>query len=165
MTEVKEIWTEMWNFPTYEISNLGNVRRAKTERPVKVRVDGNTYNMVCIFYNKKKYTKRLGKLVWQSFNKCDCKETIDHLDRNRTNDTLGNLRCVSQEINNTNRDKSTQKNRYNLTPEIKALIYRKYTAGEWSTWDIMKKYGIPLSYIGTTLTRGSWRKYGEDENL
>lgn len=165
MTEVKEIWTEMWDFPTYEISTLGNVRWAKKARPVKIRVDGHRYNMVSVSYHNKKYTKRLGKLVWQSFNKCECKESIDHIDRNSTNDALGNLRCVPMEVNYGNRSKGTPRNRYNLTPEIKALIYRNYRDGVWSTWDIMKTYGIPLNYLYTTLNRGSWRKYGEDENL
>jgi hypothetical protein len=165
MTEVKEIWTEMWNFPTYEISTLGNVRRAKNERPVKVRVDGNAYNMVSIFYNKKAYTKRLGKLVWQSFNKCDCNESIDHIDRVRTNDTLGNLRCVPMDVNYANREKGIHRNKYNLTPEMKGLIYRNYRDGIWSTWDIMKEYGMPLNYIRTTMLRGSWKKFAGDENI
>ena len=165
MNNQNEIWTEMWNFPTYEISNLGNVRREKTKRPVKVRVDGNQYNMVSLFYNKKKYTKRLGKVVWQSFNKCDCDLSIDHLNRVRVDDTLGNLRCVSMEINYDNREKGTHRNKYNLTPEIKALIYRNYRDGIWSTWDIMLEYGIPLNYARTTMLRGSWKKYDDNENL
>lgn len=165
MNNQNEIWTEMWNFPTYEISNLGNVRREKTKRPLKVRVDGNKYNMVSLFYNGRKYTKRVGKLVWQSFNNCDCNLTIDHINRVSVDDTLGNLRCVSMEINNENREKRTGRNKYNLTPEIKAIIYRNYRDGIWSTWDIMLQYGIPLNYARTTMLRGSWRKYGNDENL
>ena len=51
---------------------------------------GNGYNVVCIFYNKKKYTKRLGKVIWQSFNECDCVKTIDHIDRNRANNNYQN---------------------------------------------------------------------------
>jgi hypothetical protein len=160
-----EIWTEMWNFPNYEVSNLGRVRRAKNGKLVKIRKDGNDYNFVCLFYNKKKYTKRLGKLIWQSFNKCDCNQTIDHLDRKKMNDNLGNLRCISMEDNYKNRITKKNRNKYNLTPEIKALIYRNHRDGVWTNWSIMKKYGMPLNYVRTTMIRGSWKKYGEDENL
>ena len=56
----KENWVEMWDFPTYEISSLGNVRRTESKRPLKIRGDGNGYNVVCIFYLGRKYTKRVG---------------------------------------------------------------------------------------------------------
>jgi hypothetical protein len=160
-----EIWTEMWDYPNYEVSNLGRVRRAKNEKVIKQRQDGNEYKMVSLWSGKKKYTKRVGRLIWQSFNKCDCKETIDHINRDRGDDSLGNLRCITSEEQYKNKSKITEKNKYNLTPEIKALIQRKYTAGEWTTWQIMKMYGIPLNYVRTTMVRGSWEKYANDETL
>ena len=45
MTEVKEVWVEMWEFPKYEISNLGNVRNAKTEKKLAIRQDGKEYKL------------------------------------------------------------------------------------------------------------------------
>jgi hypothetical protein len=163
--ETNEIWTDMWGFPNYEISSEGNVRNKKTEKVISQRQDGNEYKLISIFYNKKKYTKRVGRLVWQSFNKCECKETIDHLDRNKGNNNLGNLRCVSMKENFTNLGSKQKVNKYNLTPEIKAEIYRNYHAGNITSWGIMKQYGIPMNYIRTTLQRNSWAKYGTDENL
>ena len=160
-----EVWTTMWGFPNYEISNFGNIRNLKTQRLIKQKNDGNNYELVSIYYNKKKYTKRVGRAVWQSFNMCDCKETIDHIDRNKTNNTLQNLRCVTAKENYNNLGSKKKENKYNLTPELKALIHRNFKAGIWSTWDIMKKYGIPVKYTKTTMDRNSWAKYGEDENL
>ena len=72
----KENWVEMWDFPTYEISSLGNVRRTESKRPLKIRGDGNGYNVVCIFYLGRKYTKRVGRYVWQSFNQQFCTKTV-----------------------------------------------------------------------------------------
>ena len=160
-----EIWIEMWGFPNYEISTTGKVRRLKNEKVIKQRSDGNSYKMISIFFQGKKYTKRVARLVWQSFNKCNCEQTIDHIDRDKGNDTLGNLRCVSMSENYQNVGSKQKTNKYNLTPEIKALIYRNYHKGLWTTWDIMKKYGMPLNYIRTTMVRDSWKKYGDNEEL
>ena len=157
-----EKWVEMWEFPTYEISNLGNVRRAKNERPLKVRQDGHEYMLVSLFYQGRKYTKRLARLVWQSFNLCECRDTIDHLDGNRGNDNLGNLRCISMEENFKNRKFVPKTNKYNLTNQIKGLIHNNCIAGLWSSWAVMKKYGIPINYVRTVMKRKTWEKYGEE---
>ena len=152
----KENWVEMWGYPTYEVSNLGRVRRASTERLLKIREDGNGYNVVCIFYNKKKYTKRLGKVIWQSFNECDCVKTID---------MLANLRCVSMYKNFKNRVGKKRENKYNLTPELKALIYTNYTNGIWSSWYVRQNYGLPINYTKTVMKRNSWEKFVNNEGL
>jgi hypothetical protein len=162
MTEVKEVWVEMWEFPKYEISNLGNVRNAKTEKKLAIRQDGKEYRMVSIF-DKKVHTKRVGRYVWQSFNKCSCKDTIDHINRDAGDDNLGNLRCVPMEFNNRNRKNCEYSNKYNLTPEIKKEIITGVKNGTHTTWTIMKKYHIPLNYIGTVIRRGSWEKYLDNE--
>ena len=161
----KEIWVEMWDYPTYEVSNLGRVRRAKTERLLTIREDGNGYNVVCIFYNKKKHTKRLGKVIWQSFNECDCAKTIDHIDRNKSNDRLDNLRCVTMFRNYKNRVGKKRENKYNLTPELKALIHTNFTNGTWSSWYVRQEYGIPINYTKTTMKRNSWEKFVNNEGL
>lgn len=162
MTEVKEIWVEMWEFPKYEISNLGNVRNAKTEKQLAVRQDGKEYRMVCI-WDKKSHTKRVGRYVWQSFNECDCKETIDHINRDAGDDRLENLRCVPMADNNRNRKNCKYNNKYNLSPQTKKEIITGITNETETTWTIMKKYGIPLNYIGTVIRRGSWLKYLDNE--
>ena len=162
MTEVKEVWVEMWEFPKYEISNLGNVRNVKTEKKLAIRQDGKEYRMVSIF-DKKVHTKRVGRYVWQSFNKCSCKETIDHINRDAGDDNLGNLRCVPMEFNNRNRKNCEYSNKYNLTPEIKKEIITGVKNGTHTTWTIMKKWDIPLNYIGTVIRRGSWEKYLDNE--
>lgn len=163
--EIKEIWVEMWDYPNYEVSNLGRVRRAKNQRVLKIRKDGNHYNMVCIYYNGKKYNKRLGRSIWQSFNKCDCKYTVDHINRVKDDDRLENLRCITMEEQYKNKSKLEKKNKYNLSPKIKAMIQRKWNNKEWTSWEIMKKFELPINYVKTTMSRGSWQKFANDENL
>ena len=127
------------------------------------------------FFDKKVATKRVGRLIWQSFNKCNCYETIEHINQKSNDDRLENLECVSMEQNIKNRNKIPRgQNKYNLTPEIKAHIQLgmqnkilndncvKKLTPSYSTWDVMKKYGIPLNYISQVFWRGSWKKYLND---
>jgi hypothetical protein len=157
--ETKEIWVEMWDFPTYEVSNTGKVRNAKTGRELKVKSDGENYRVVSLWYQGKKYTKRTARLVWNSFNQQYCSKTVDHIDRNGSNDNINNLRCVSMKENRNNREKITTRNKYNLTPELKGHICREIISGRETTWTIMKKYGIPTKYTQTMMKRGTWNKY------
>lgn len=154
-----ELWVESYDFPLYEVSNYGRVRNAKTEQILKLRQDGKEYRMVSIYHNKKKYTVRVGRMIWQGFNKCHCKETIDHIDRDRGNDKITNLRCIPKEEQYKNKSKFYIKNKYALTDKDKKTIQEKFDAGEWTTWEIMKRYNIPINYVQTTMKRKSWKKY------
>jgi hypothetical protein len=159
MENQDEIWIEMFDFPNYEISNIGNVRNAKTEKKLKVRQDGREYRTVSLFYNKKKYSKRVGRYVWMSFNRQFCSATIDHFNGEAGDDRLENLRCISMEENRAARKKYKKTNKYNLTKQDKGFIHSSITNGSETTWTIMKKYGVPLNYLQTTIKRGRWEKY------
>jgi hypothetical protein len=164
MKSEQEKWIEAYEFSNYEVSNFGRIRNSKTEKVLKQRQDGKEYKMVSIYNHKKKYTVRVARLIWQSFNNCKCKDTIDHIDRDRGNDFLKNLRCIPYKEQYLNKSKYYIKNKYNLTKSDKKLIQEKYDAGLWSTWDIMKFYDIPINYVQTTMKRGSWKKYLSDES-
>jgi len=157
MENQMERWVEMWNFPNYEVSNFGRVRNGKTEKVLKLTNDASHYNMVRLFYNKKKYTKRLGRLIWNSFNMCECENTIDHIDMNKANDNLGNLRCITLEEQYKNIP-TKRENPYNLTPQLKGQIQQEFDTGS-NYHQISRRYNIPYNYIRATMIRGSWRKY------
>lgn len=159
MKSQNEIWVEMWEFPNYEISNTGKIRNIKTGRELKIKSNGSDYRIVSLWYEGRKYTKRVARLVWSSFNQQYCKQTIDHIDRDGSNDHITNLRCVSMKENRSNRDNPKTRNKYNLTPELKGLICESIRSGKETSWTIMKKFGIPTKYIQTMMKRGTWNKY------
>lgn len=155
----QEKWVEMWDYPQYEISNLGNVRNAKSEKKLSIRIDGNGYRVVSLWVNKKVHTKRVGRFVWMSFNKQFCKATVDHKNDNRLDDRIDNLQCISMKENIKKRAFVPKGNKYNISDEDKRRYQTEYLKGFLSSWDIHKLTKAPLNYIKQSLNRGTWNKY------
>lgn len=153
-------WKQCYDFPNYEVSETGKMRRQLNGREIAIAIDSRGYSVVRIWYNKKKYTKRIAKLIWQTFNDCACGMTIDHIDRNKQNNNLSNLRCISHSENSRNRT-IYGKNVYNLNQEKKKEILHKLKEGA-SLKSIWIDYGIPTNYMGMVLQRGSWEKLTND---
>ena len=165
MTETKknEIWVEMWEYPNYEISNLGRVRNAKTEKLLSCKVDANGYRMVSLWKDGKVHTKRVGRYTWMSHNNCFCKATIDHINEVKSDDRLENLQCISLKENYAKRKPIPKGNKYNLTPEDKKRYATGVRDGVLNAWDIHKQSKVPLNYIKLTLKRGTWNKFIDNE--
>lgn len=162
MEDNKEIWVEARRHENYEVSNHGRIRRKLNEKVLLQQVSEREYSMVTIHTAGKKSTRRISKLIWESFNRCECKETVDHIDRNKSNNTLGNLRCISHSENNKNRAIYKDKNKYNLNDQIKTEIVNKVHSKEMTIYKVWKHYGIPTNYLTTVIQRGTWNKFLND---
>lgn len=92
---------------SYYISNLGNVKSVhkinKTEKLLKPWVHKSGYHLVEIGHK----TCRVAKIVGETFlaNPESLSHTIDHIDRNRGNDNITNLRWASksEQVQNSSR--------------------------------------------------------------
>jgi hypothetical protein len=155
----QEEWKPILNHENYEISNEGNIRRKSTGTPVKQALDDREYYSIMLWTNKKQYKKRVHRLIWNSFNDCECKQTVDHINQDKHDNRLENLRCISNRDNAKNRGTISNKtNKYNLTPELKRSLVIRYKAGELTSYQIYKEYGIPSNYFFECLKRGRWEK-------
>lgn len=154
----KEIWVDARRHENYEISNLGQIRRKKTGKILKTRPGTNKYIMVTLWTNGKKYTRNIARIVWESFNDCACGLTIDHIDRNKANNTLSNLRCITMDENRKNRTIYRMKNKYNLDDDKKRNIITNLLTGQWTTYRASKETGIPTNYLDIVVKRGTWNK-------
>ena len=101
-----EEWKQILHYPKYEVSNYGFVRslRFGKSKLLKIQVDGNGYRWVGLYnYGCKK--KKLSRLVAEAFiPNPENLRTVDHIDRDRANDYVSNLRWASDKTQYENRN-------------------------------------------------------------
>lgn len=162
-------WKLIEDFPNYEVSNTGLVRNIKREKILSQQtLEPNymrTYQIVSLWKDNKNKKKKVHKLVWETFNECECKQTINHIDENKRNNNLNNLECISDQDNKLKSKTKSNRNIYKLSNETKRDIMIDVKDNGLTTWGIMKKYGLPTNYIHMVIKRGSWDKYYEQPKV
>ena len=87
-----EEWRTVHGFPKYEVSNKGRIRNLNSGRFIKPSIDKRGYEYVCLRKDGISHTRRLHRMVAETFMSDDCKELdVTHRDGNRSNNNLGNL--------------------------------------------------------------------------
>ena len=90
-------------FEKYSISNVGNVKNNKTGRIVKQQLEKDGYYVVVLITNKCSKNLRIHRLVAQSFIQNPLnKDCVDHIDNNKINNNVENLRWVTKGENSMN---------------------------------------------------------------
>ena len=103
----EEEWRPVVNFEGYCVSNLGRVRSDRLCRGVQGRImkinNCGMYLQVRLSKNKKATTCRVHRLVAEAFiPNPDGKKCVDHIDRNKQNNVISNLRWATYTDNNFN---------------------------------------------------------------
>jgi hypothetical protein len=160
----EEIFLIINDYPDYEISNKGRVYSKYINDFLTPQIGVTGYYKVILSKNGKQKNFKIHRLVATAFipNPKNLPE-VDHIDRNKLNNNISNLRCVSNRENCNNKIyRPKQTNKYNLTDEIKKEIITKFNTGEWTSYSINKKFGIPSNYICMVKKRGTWNKLLND---
>jgi hypothetical protein len=105
-----EEWRQIKDYENYSVSSFGNVRNDKYNRPVKNSIDSRGYFQTELSRDgigKKILTHRL---VGETFiENPENKPFIDHINLNKQDNTIFNLRWVDRVGNGRNRPKCKKK--------------------------------------------------------
>lgn len=94
-------------FENYEVSDDGTIINKRTNRILKWRLDKNGYARVNLCKEHKSHTVLVHRLVADAFIDNPNKyQTVDHIDRNKLNNSLSNLRWANMSTQISNRDHS-----------------------------------------------------------
>jgi len=102
-----EEWRPIVDYPEYEVSNAGNVRR--NGRVLKPSSDSGGYLIIYPYKNNIRTTKKVHRLVAFAFiPNLDNKPQIDHINRIKTDNRVENLRWATLSENMINRSTRTE---------------------------------------------------------
>eukprot|EP01041_Mallomonas_annulata_P003285 gene3285-6504_t len=101
---VEEEFRPIKEFPIYAISNFGNIANLRTGKIKKPHDNGRGYYDVLFYKNKIRHTFRVHRLVAEIFiDNVENKPEIDHIDGNKHNNKVDNLRWCTKTENTRNR--------------------------------------------------------------
>lgn len=103
-----EKWVDIPGFEEYQVSTLGRVKSKPKhfmkEKILTGTIDPNGYIRVGLRKNNKAYCKQVHRLVIESFRPTkDIDKEVDHINRDRQDNRLINLRWVTRKENSQNR--------------------------------------------------------------
>ena len=98
-----ETYKVIEGFMDYSVSDHGNVKNNKTGRIIKLSVQTDGYIRIGLRLNKVEYKKRVHTLVASAFIlNPDAKKCVDHINNDKTDNNIDNLRWATQNENSQN---------------------------------------------------------------
>jgi hypothetical protein len=135
-----EIWKKNENYKDYEVSNLGRVKSLKFGKEFILKQSKNKAGYYLVHIKQKKYYVHL--LVAEFFlnhKPLRYKNSINHIDFNKSNNTLENLEIL------THRENSSYKN-YKMTSNFVGVSFNKEHK-KWVSKIVLNKKRIFLGYF------------------
>lgn len=104
-----ETWKPINDYPGYEVSSLGNIRKLKKRmgfRQLRPWINSSGYNYVTLYDSRlQRHRYRVHRLVAEAFveGKSETKNLVDHIDGNKNNNQAANLRWTDSKGNIANK--------------------------------------------------------------
>lgn len=153
----------------YQVSNYGDLKNTITGKLLTPMFNKRTGYL---HYQYRKNTKIIWKyvhrLIWEVFKgEIPEGEEMDHIDNDRQNNYLGNLRCINIKENRSSRAKNKRGMKYTdrqpfkprRVPTYFVYDYRNNYIGEYTKTEICEKYNMSRPKISNFIKRGKRRIY------
>ena len=138
----EEVFLPIIDFDNYMVSNLGNVKNIKTGRILRQKLRKDGYKDICLNINGNKHSKSIHRLVANAFlENIDNKPCIDHIDNDKENNNIENLRFATHQENN--RNKKIAKNN---TSGVKGITFSK-ASNKWHARISIDGLKVHLGYF------------------
>ena len=166
-----EQWLPVLNFPQYEVSSLGRVRRtvsvtcAKLGQIIAGRVGDRGYSYFNATLNGKRKTLKFHRLVCEAFHgpAPSPRHVVAHCNGNRLDNRAENLRWATTKENHGDRYEhgtnpaGSRNGRACLCEAQIAEIRRLYAMGGRTTYALAEQYGVYFSTIQKIVKRETWK--------
>jgi len=101
-----ELFKPIDGYDNYFVSNFGNIKNSKTNKILKQKTEKNGYKRIGLFINGNRKMFLIHRLVGIAFlENPEKKEMIDHIDENKSNNNVKNLRWATNQDNLANQGK------------------------------------------------------------
>jgi len=154
---MEEVWRDIKGYEgLYQVSNLGRIKslakswkaglpclRTKPETIMAQSTDGKGYIQMFLSKNGKTKSIKAHLLVWDAFgeeNRSGMEKQIDHIDNDKQNNSIDNLRIVSNRVNSTKRSSLADK-----TSRFVGVRYRD----DMKKWTAQIYYDKKRRYLGS----------------
>lgn len=135
-----EIFKPIPGFPGYQVSNLGSVYTERLERNMVLATIRSGVLGTTLYVEGKRYQRAVHRLVAIAFiNNPENKPQVDHIDGNKQNNKVSNLRWCTNEENQGNGSTSKSIQWGNDIFESIGILSRYIAAQRGSKPDTVKK--------------------------
>ena len=139
---INEVWRSVTGYINYQVSNIGRVRNCNTGRILKNCIRNSYYR---VLLSNDGHTKNydVHQLVANEFTtkpETDSRLVVDHIDRNRLNNQISNLRYVSYSQNCMNSNKQL-----NTSSKYKGVCFHKQNK-KWKAQIQLNNKKIHIGY-------------------
>lgn len=163
-----ETWKRAIDFPEYEVSDFGNVRRVTAAKgtyggKILKPYNSNGYLKVCLISGEKKRKVSVHRLVLETFaGKPDGKLDCCHGNGIRADNRLSNLRWATRSENMLDAKKHGtsaigEKNGHAILTKADVLEIRNRRASGERISEITKDYNVTRGAISDICRRVNWR--------
>lgn len=167
-----EIWKDIEEYEgLYQVSNLGRVKRIKSDRILKGCKHINGYLGVTVYKNSIAYTKYIHRLVADSFiPNTENKPQINHIDENKTNNVISNLEWSTAKENSNHGTRTERSSKTQSIPIIATNIKTGESTEFYGSNECARRLGLHKQNISKVLkgerkqTGGYTFKYKEELN-